>query len=105
MWMLARLGESGPVGKPDLMAQLHIGEAQCTALLDALCAAGFAHLRPDGIYALSRDGQAAFQRLLHQREADLQTLLADWRPEEHPEVEAMMRNLANSFKLSPPVRA
>ena len=39
-----------------------------------------------------------------QREADLKKMLADWKPDEHPEVVSMMRELAKSFASYPPTR-
>jgi hypothetical protein len=50
--------------------------------------------KPDGDY----------QRPLQQREADMKKMLADWKPDEHPEVVQMMRQLAQSFASSPPTR-
>ena len=58
----------------------------------------------DGKFTLSAKGQADYQRLVRQREADLKKMLADWKPDEHPEVVHMMRQLAQSFASSPPAR-
>jgi hypothetical protein len=41
---------------------------------------------------------------VRQREEDLNLMLADWHPDQHPDVKAMMRELANSFASSPPVK-
>ncbi len=53
---------------------------------------------------LSPEGLSDYQRLRQQREDDLQRMLADWNPGEHPEVKAMLHRLANTFASSPPVR-
>ena len=45
-----------------------------------------------------------YLRLVRQREADLKKMLADWKPDEHPEVVSMMRELAKSFASYPPTR-
>jgi hypothetical protein len=57
-----------------------------------------------GTYSLSAKGWADYQRLVRQREANLKKMLADWKPDEHPEVVQMMRKLAQSFASSPPAR-
>ncbi len=81
-----------------------MSDAQLSALLARLVAAGMATEAPDGVLELSAKGRADYRRLLQQREEDLKKMLADWRPEEHPDVKAMMRELANSFASTPPVK-
>ena len=105
LWLLARIGESGPIAKSDLEGRLHISGAQCEALLARLVAVGMATETVGGIVALSAEGSSDYHRLLQQREKELQEMLADWHPDKHPEVLAMMRTLANSFASSPPVRS
>ena len=104
LWLLARIGESGPVAKSELESRLHVSGAQCEALLARLVAAGMATEAPGGIVALSAEGSSDYRRLLQQREKELQEMLADWHPDAHPEVLAMMRTLANSFASSPPMK-
>ena len=58
----------------------------------------------DGSLELSDKGRADYRRLLQQREQDLKDMLAGWEPDEHPDVRAMMRELANSFASTPPTR-
>jgi len=70
----------------------------------ALVAARTVTDAPDGRVALTVRGREDYQRLVRQREDDLSKMLADWRPEEHPEVVHMMRELARSFASSPPLR-
>jgi hypothetical protein len=77
---------------------------QCEGLLARLVAADMASASETGRFALSAKGQGDYQRLVRQREADLKKMLADWKPDEHPEVVQMMRKLAQSFASSPPAR-
>jgi EmrB/QacA subfamily drug resistance transporter len=103
-WLLARIGESGPLDKPQLEKRLNMNDAQFSDLLERLAATGMASEAPDGMLALSAKGSSDYQRLLQQREDDLKAMLADWRPEQHPDLERMMRDLAKSFASTPPVR-
>ena len=57
-----------------------------------------------GSIELTEQGSAAYYRLVRQREEDLKKMLADWDRNEHPDVRAMMRELAKSFASSPPVK-
>jgi EmrB/QacA subfamily drug resistance transporter len=105
LWLLARLGEAkGPVSKAQLNTRLSIAGGDCTSLLDRLVEAGMATVASDGDFELSAAGHAAYLRLVGQREADLKKMLADWKPDEHPEVLSMMRELAKSFASYPPTR-
>ena len=105
LWLLARLGEAkGPVSKTQLQSRLSIAGEDCSSLLDRLVEAGMATATSDGDFELSAGGHAAYLRLVGQREADLKKMLADWKPDEHPEVVSMMRELAKSFASYPPTR-
>ena len=105
LWLLARIGESfGRATQADLEGRLEIGEAQCADLLDRLVAAGMATRTPAGLYELSGEGRAGYTRLLKRREQDLEEMLADWDRNEHPDVRAMMKELAASFASTPPAR-
>jgi hypothetical protein len=83
---------------------LQIRAQQCGELLERLVATGAVERTSAGEYCLSVKGREDYQRLLAQREGDLKTMLAGWKPEEHPEVMNMMRELARSFASSPPSR-
>ncbi|MET0431632.1 MAG: hypothetical protein ABWZ86_04075, partial [Hyphomicrobium sp.] len=67
-------------------------------------AAGMAREAPDGYAELTESGRALYGRLLRQREDNLAHMLADWDRNEHPEVRAMMKELAKEFASSPPVK-
>jgi len=105
LWLLARMGESrGPVTISELEQRLRIGDPQCTRLVVRLLAAGMVVESGEGVYELGEAGRNDYQRLLLQREQDLKDMLAGWEPDEHPDVRAMMRELANSFASAPPTR-
>jgi MFS family permease len=104
LWLLARIGESGRIAKSELERRLRMSDVQYSSLLERLLATGMAVEAPGGILELSAAGSSHFQRLLRQREEDLNLMLADWHPDQHPDVKAMMRQLANSFASSPPVK-
>jgi len=105
LWLLARIGEGhGPLTLGRLQSNLKISERQIGDLLGRLIAARAVGVSKDGEYALTTKGQEDYQRLVAQREDDLKKMLADWKPDEHPEVVHMMRELARSFASSPPLR-
>jgi EmrB/QacA subfamily drug resistance transporter len=105
LWLLARIGEmKGPTTMTELEQRLRIGDARCLTLLARLVAAGLVTESGDGSFELSDRGRADYQGLLQQREQDLKDMLAGWEPDEHPDVRAMMRELANSFASTPPTR-
>jgi EmrB/QacA subfamily drug resistance transporter len=105
LWLLARIGENGGwTTASELAARLNVGLEQSTRLLGRLVGAGFASTTESGLYELTAGGRAGYERLLARREGDLEDMLADWDRNEHPDVRAMMRELAKSFASAPPVR-
>ncbi len=105
LWLLARIGESfGRATQADLEGRLKIKAGQCGELLGRLMAAGMVTRTPTGLYELSEEGRAGYERLLKRREQDLEEMLADWDRNEHPDVRAMMKELAKSFASAPPTR-
>lgn len=105
LWLLARLGEThGRATQADLEGRLEIGGTQCADLLGRLVAKGMATRSAAGLYELSGKGRAGYEHLLTRREQDLEEMLADWDRNEHPDVRAMMKELAKSFASAPPTR-
>jgi EmrB/QacA subfamily drug resistance transporter len=105
LWLLARIGEmNGRTTKAELEQRLRVGEAQGERLLAQLVAAGMLIGASDGDFDLSEKGRGDYHRLLQRREQDLKEMLAGWEPNERAEVRAMMRELANSFASTPPMR-
>ncbi|WP_295554954.1 MDR family MFS transporter [uncultured Hyphomicrobium sp.] len=105
LWLFARIGENhGRATREDLVRLLRINDAQCEDLLGRLVGAGMAGRNGAGLYELTAEGRAGYERLLKRRETDLEEMLADWNRNEHPDVRAMMRELAKSFASAPPLR-
>ncbi len=106
LWLLARIGERDGQGTlADLEARLHMAPGESQALRERLVGAGMLAVSEDGRrYALTEAGRSAYARLIARREADLEDMLADWDRNEHPEVRALMKELAQSFAQAPPVR-
>lgn len=106
LWLLARIGERhSRATREDLVKLLRVGNVPCAGLLDRLVTTGMATGNASGLFELTAEGRAAYEQLLARREADLEEMLADWDRNEHPEVRAMMRELARSFASAPPVRS
>jgi EmrB/QacA subfamily drug resistance transporter len=104
LWLLARVGEAGgSESRADLQRRLAISEPQGDRLVSGLVAAGLAQALA-GSVSLTQQGRDDYRRLVAQREDDLRKMLADWKPEEHPEVIQLMRELAGSFASSPPLK-
>jgi EmrB/QacA subfamily drug resistance transporter len=103
-WMLSRIGErDNPAARAEL-AKLIMADPQRSQIFSRLAASGMARRTPDGSFELTEQGASAYSRLIRQREDDLRHMLADWDRNEHPDVKAMMRNLAKSFARTPPVK-
>jgi hypothetical protein len=93
LWMLARTAQQGDRHTTATLAK-HLGlpEHQCKAPVEALIERGMAMAQPAGSIEFAR------------REAELEHMLRDWTPKEHPEVRAKLASLAESFASSPPAR-
>lgn len=103
LWLLSRLGErGGEAQKEDIRQKLGPKELRPPHLFGRLEAAGMARDAGESI-ALTGPGRAVYERLVHLREDDLRHMLHDWNRNEHPEVRAMLKKMANSFASSPPV--
>ncbi|WP_045837412.1 MDR family MFS transporter [Hyphomicrobium sp. 99] len=103
LWLLARVGErNGKAEKEELRKKLGAKETRPAHLFSRLEAAGMAR-EAGGSIELTDKGRSIYDRLLRQREDDLRHMLHDWDRNEHPEVRAMLKKMANSFASSPPV--
>jgi EmrB/QacA subfamily drug resistance transporter len=105
-WLLARIGEAGGrAARADLVARMGPKDERQPRMFSRLRAAGMAReAAEEGFVELTPEGRALYDRLVRQREDDLKKMLADWNSNEHPDVMAMMRELAKSFASSPPVK-
>lgn len=104
-WLLARIGEiGGRADKTELRQRLGPKETRQPGVFSRLEAGGMAREVPGGFVELTESGQGLYARLLRRREDNLAKMLADWNRNEHPEVRALMKELAMSFASSPPVK-
>jgi EmrB/QacA subfamily drug resistance transporter len=103
-WMLSRIGEREDAAARAELAKLIMADPQRAQIFARLAASGMARRAPDGSFELTEQGARAYDRLIRQREDDLKHMLADWNRNEHPDVKAMMRDLAKSFASTPPVK-
>jgi DNA-binding MarR family transcriptional regulator len=104
-WLLARIGEiGGRADKEELRKRLGPKETRLPRPFTRLEAAGMAREAPGGFVELTDSGRSLYERIVRRREEDLAHMLADWNRNEHPEVRAMMKELAKSFASSPPVK-
>lgn len=104
-WLLGRIGEAGGrANKDELRKRLGPQETRQPRPFGRLEDAGMAREASGGFVELTESGKALYQRLLKQREENLAHMLADWDSNEHPEVRALMREMAQSFASSPPIK-
>ncbi len=97
LWMLARLGEREPMSTRSLGAELKIPEAALAPPLDALCRRGLAAEDKNGELRLTPAGLAMRDRLVAARRQGLADMLARWRPEQHPDVLALIERMAQAL--------
>jgi EmrB/QacA subfamily drug resistance transporter len=105
LWLLARIAQKdGRYTTKTLAQRLALSNDQCKSLISKLVASGTALAQSGGVIELTSKGRDVFNKLILRREADLEHMLRDWNPDEHPEVRAKLAILAKSFASSPPVR-
>src|SRR5262252_4981337 len=97
LWMLARLGEREPMTLASLSAELKIPEQQLALPLHALCERGIAEKKANGKLELTPAGAAMRDRIVAARRKGLADMLASWRPEEHPDVLALIERMAQAL--------
>jgi predicted MFS family arabinose efflux permease/DNA-binding MarR family transcriptional regulator len=105
LWLLARIAQKEHGETVTTLAKrLALADDQCKALMAKLIESGTATAQSDGSVELTGKGREVFDKLILRREADLEHMLRDWNPDEHPEVRSKFATLAKSFASSPPVR-
>jgi EmrB/QacA subfamily drug resistance transporter len=97
LWMLARLGERAPMTLASLGAELKIPEPQLASPLRALCERGIAEKNANGELELTSTGVAMRDRIVAARRKGLADMLARWRPDEHPDVLALIERMAQAL--------
>jgi hypothetical protein len=88
-WALLRLGAPDPIPLSELAALPHVDAGRLATAVEELRDAGLLEgERP------SAPGRAMRQRLVAARTDGLRTLVADWKPDENPELDPLLRRLA-----------
>lgn len=103
LWLLARLMERNPpFPLPVLAAELALDVPHLVPIAERLRTRGAASFDAHMCLGPTPKGQEMYRRVLAARRADLESLLAGWSPEKHPEVKAMLARLAASLVAEPP---
>jgi EmrB/QacA subfamily drug resistance transporter len=97
LWMLARLGERAPRTLSSLSAELEIPQGELEAPLRALRARGIAEEKDNGELQLTALGASLRDRVVAARRTGLSDMLARWRPEQHPDVLALIEGMAQAL--------
>src|SRR5215468_3981707 len=97
LWMLARLGARAPMTLTSLSAELKIPQQQLALPLHALCERGIAEKKANGKLELTPAGAAMRDRIVAARRKGLADMLARWRPQEHPDVLALIERMAQAL--------
>ena len=98
--MLYRLADKPACTVNDVAKRLKVGADLIQPGVDGLLAAGMIEERRRGAecdLALTGAGTAALDKLTEARRTGLTELLDGWNPEEHPEIIAMVKDLAHSL--------
>ncbi len=101
LWLLARLGERGPVPEAELEAQLRPGAPELAGPLTELRRRGLVGVE-DGTLALTASGSEVYERLVELRCARLRELLDGWEPDAHAEVIRLVDRLGRDLVAEMP---
>ena len=99
-WLLYRLADQPACTVNDVAQRLKVGADLIQPGVDGLLAAGMIEERRRGVDCdlyLTAAGTAALEKLTEARRGGLTELLDGWNPEEHPEIIAMVKDLAHSL--------
>jgi EmrB/QacA subfamily drug resistance transporter len=102
-WLLLRVGEHPGWGRHDLAEHLHMTDADLERRLGELVSSGYALPLPDDLsepVPLSDAGHRAFDSLFRVRHDRIARLAADWQPEQHPHLVALLTRLTHQLGAS-----
>jgi EmrB/QacA subfamily drug resistance transporter len=106
LWLLARIGErGGQASRTELGKRLAAGDERRDQLFARLVTSGLVSAGHDDVIEFTDKGRVAYARLVRNREDNLRHMLSEWDRNEHPEVRALLHEMANSFASTPPVEA
>jgi EmrB/QacA subfamily drug resistance transporter len=102
-WMLLRIGEHPGWSRHDLAGHLHLTDADLDRRLGELVASGYAPPLPADVsqpVPLTETGRDAFDRLFRVRHDRIERLAADWEPDQHPHLVALLTRLTHQLAAS-----
>jgi EmrB/QacA subfamily drug resistance transporter len=102
-WLLLRVGEHPGWGRHDLAQHLRMTDPDLDRRLGELVTAGYAAPLPDDPgkpVPLTETGQRAFDSLDRVRLDRIARLAADWQPEQHPRLVALLTRLTHQLGAS-----
>ncbi len=105
IWLLARLDERASATAGTLAREFHAESGQISAPLEELRRRSLVRAAGGRQIELTSDGRATLDQLVTARRDALAELLAGWSPEEHPEVKALLSQLAQAFVSEMPAPA
>jgi EmrB/QacA subfamily drug resistance transporter len=100
MWALCRVAKDGPVRGADLAERAGVTVEQGRPYTDRLVAGGLLD-QADGTLTITDSGRTLAERLFATRGEALGRLLAGWRPDDHPELTQLLRDLAEDSLGTP----
>jgi EmrB/QacA subfamily drug resistance transporter len=102
-WLLLRVGEHPGTSRRDLARLLHLPVSDLDQRLTDLTGSGYV-APPDGDdgrpLVLTAAGSAAYQDLTRAREERLRRLCADWHPDRHPQLQALLTRITHQLAVS-----
>jgi EmrB/QacA subfamily drug resistance transporter len=102
-WMLLRVGEHPGWSRHHLARHLHLTDTDLDGRLGKLVTSGYARALPGDPskpVSLTDTGKQAFDRLFRVRHDRIERLCADWEPDQHPRLTALLTRLTHQIAAS-----
>ncbi len=100
-WLLLRVGEHPVLSRQELAGQLQLRDTDLQHRLAELTRPGYVADGDAGQpVRLTTTGRAAYQGLLQAREDQLRKLCADWHPDRHPQLQALLTTITHQLAAS-----
>ena len=102
-WMMLRVGEHPGWGRQDLAEHLHLSDTDLDQRLAELVTSGYLQAPPADLskqVTLTENGQRAYESLYQVGHDRIERLCADWEPEQHPHLRALVATLIHQLAAS-----
>jgi EmrB/QacA subfamily drug resistance transporter len=106
-WLLLRVGQHPGMSRRDLARLLHLTDAGLAGRLGELISSGYVAALPGDLglpVPLTEAGQHAFGQLFRARHARIARLAADWHPDQHPALLALLDRLTHQLAAPEPAQ-